>query len=101
VRNLALRWTDGGGDHTRALVAGCTISLGRDPECDVVFDDLTISRRHAEVVEVDGRVYLRHLSRTNPTYVNGRATVGTVELQAGDELWLPVVAVQVIGIEPS
>ena len=101
MRNLALRWTDGDGDHTRALVAGATLSLGRDPGCDVVFDDLTISRRHAEIVEMDGRAYLRHLSRTNPTYVNGRATIGTVELREGDQLWLPVVAVEVIGLESS
>jgi len=36
-----------------------TYLIGRNPECDIVLADATISRRHAELVEAaDGRFYL-------------------------------------------
>lgn len=72
--------------------------LGRDPACDVVFTDATVSRRHCEVFERDGRVWLRHLSGKNATYVNGRIVVGEVALAARDVLRLPVVEVRVVEV---
>lgn len=81
---------------TVPIPADRVLVLGRDPTCDLVFADATVSRRHCEVYDRDGRVWLRHLSGKNATYVNGRIVVGEVALAAGDVLRLPVVEVRVV-----
>ena len=51
--------------------------IGRDPAFSPgaagrIGDNDYVSRRHAEVfIKYDGCTYVRHLSATNPTYVNG------------------------------
>lgn len=66
------------------------VRVGRDPEfsphADHITDNEFVSRRHAEVFMRDGRIYVRHMSTTNPTYHNGDpiATPGT-EAQLFDE----------------
>ena len=61
--------------------------IGRNPDCDLVVTDPTVSRRHAELRLQDGRWILADLGSSNGTRVNGwrvrRATVGV-----GDELML-------------
>lgn len=67
-----------------------SVCVGRDPEfsphADHITDNEFVSRRHAEVFMRDGRIYVRHMSTTNPTYHNGDpiATPGT-EAQLFDE----------------
>ena len=67
-----------------------SVRVGRDPEfsphADRITDNEYVSRRHAEVFMKDGRVYVRHMSTTNPTYHNGDpiAAPGT-EAQLFDE----------------
>jgi pSer/pThr/pTyr-binding forkhead associated (FHA) protein len=47
------------------------LTIGRDSDCDVVFDEPEMARRHA-VIEISGdSVYLRDLGSTSGTYVNG------------------------------
>jgi hypothetical protein len=61
--------------------------IGRNPDCDLVVMDPTVSRRHAELRRENGRWILADLGSSNGTRVNGwrvrRATVGI-----GDELML-------------
>jgi FHA domain/Domain of unknown function (DUF1707) len=61
--------------------------IGRNPDCDLVVMDPTVSRRHAELRREGGRWILADLGSSNGTRVNGwrvrRATVGV-----GDELML-------------
>jgi hypothetical protein len=65
----------------RALV------IGRNPDCDLVVEDPTVSRRHAELRREAGHWILSDLGSSNGTRVNGwrveRATVGV-----GDEVML-------------
>ena len=77
------------------------ISIGRDPACDVCIADAALSRRHALVLGRGGRAWLRHLSRTNATYVNGRFVRAEVELHAGDELCLPVALLRVVPLSET
>lgn len=49
-----------------------SLVLGRDAEADIVLDDITVSRRHAEVVWMDRHWLLRDLGSTNGTLLNGR-----------------------------
>ena len=59
--------------------------IGRAPDCDVFLDDVTVSRRHAELL-VDGDQFtIRDLGSLNGTFVN-RKRVESAELNDGDEV---------------
>lgn len=60
-----------------------TVSLGRSKECDLVVDDPSASRRHAEVRSENGDYWLVDLGSTNGTEVNGRR-IDRVKLEPGD-----------------
>jgi pSer/pThr/pTyr-binding forkhead associated (FHA) protein len=98
-RRLALTWTCDGRQRHVAIPEVGALYMGRDPDCDVVFHDGAFSRRHALVYGRGGRAFVRHLSTTNATYLNGRVVMGEAELRAGDELWLPVALVQVVALD--
>lgn len=59
--------------------------IGRDPQCDLCFDDPSVSRRHARIEKTDGAFWIENLSRTAPTTVNGR-DCGRRRLVSGDQL---------------
>lgn len=63
----------------RALV------LGRAESCDVIVRDLSVSRRHCEILWVDGALHLRDLGSVNATFVNGHL-VTDAQLAEGDEV---------------
>ena len=66
------------------------ITLGRHPDCDVVFPEnaRTISRRHAEIRREGNRFLLRDTS-SNGTFVNGKQNA-EVFLKNGDVLILGI-----------
>lgn len=77
------------GSVQKIIVDG--IEIGRSSKCQVRYDDafITVSRRHAAIVKVgEGRWKLIHLSKTNPTYVNGIPVNSSCYLQNGDEIRL-------------
>ena len=61
------------------------VSLGRDPSSDIFLDDITVSRRHAEVERDGARYSIRDVGSLNGTYVN-RQLVEHGELSEGDEV---------------
>ena len=61
------------------------VSLGRDPNSDIFLDDVTVSRRHAEVERRGARYSIRDAGSLNGTYVN-RKLVEQGELSEGDEV---------------
>jgi hypothetical protein len=66
--------------------AGLRTLIGRSPECHVFLDDVTVSRRHAEIVrEDDQRYVIRDLGSLNGTFVN-RRRIESAELSADDEV---------------
>lgn len=71
------------GDRFR--LAGTRTRLGRHPECDVSLDDISVSRRHAEIERRSDEFVLRDVGSLNGTYVNQRR-VDSVVLQQGDEI---------------
>jgi pSer/pThr/pTyr-binding forkhead associated (FHA) protein len=86
VRGPALVVRAGGGraGETFELADPRTL-VGRSPDCDVFLDDVTVSRRHAEVVH-EGEVYvIRDLGSLNGTFVNRRRIESSV-LAADDEV---------------
>lgn len=66
------------------------IEIGRDPRCQVRFDDTftTVSRRHAAIVRDGEQWKLIQLSTTNSTYLNGHHVHKEWYLQNGDEIQL-------------
>lgn len=66
------------------------IELGRDPRCQVRFDETfeTVSRRHAAIVKDGENWKLVQLSQTNSTYLNGHKVEKEWYLQNGDEIQL-------------
>jgi hypothetical protein len=59
--------------------------IGRAPECDIFLDDVTVSRRHAELLHDRGRFTIRDLGSLNGTFVN-RTRVESAELHDDDEV---------------
>jgi two-component system cell cycle response regulator len=59
------------------------VTIGREPENSVALDDVNASRRHAVVIEVDGKVLVRDLDSKNGTYV-GNEQITEHELQDND-----------------
>jgi hypothetical protein len=59
--------------------------IGRSPECDIFLDDVTVSRRHAELIQSAARFTIRDLGSLNGTFVN-RKRVEAVELRDDDEV---------------
>ena len=64
-----------------------TTTLGRAPDCDIVLDDVTVSRRHAECHRDGDRCTFTDLGSLNGSYVN-RQVVDRRELADGGEIWL-------------
>jgi hypothetical protein len=62
--------------------------IGRSSECDIQVVEPAVSRRHAELVWDGQRLILRHLSRVNPTLVNGVSVTDKQILSSGDEIGL-------------
>lgn len=61
------------------------VSIGRHPESTIYLDDVTVSRRHAEVHKVGGAYVVRDLGSLNGTYV-AQERVEERQLLHGDEL---------------
>lgn len=72
----------------RYLLDTDVTSVGRHPEADIFFDDVTVSRRHAEITRSGRSFELVDQRSLNGTYVNGeradRAVLGNgTEVRVG------------------
>ena len=61
------------------------VTAGRHPDSVIFLDDITVSRRHAEVRQKDGGYEVCDVGSLNGTYLN-RERVETAKLNDGDEL---------------
>jgi len=59
---------------------------GRHPDSDIFLDDITVSRRHAEVVHDNDGYKLRDVGSLNGTYLNRERIESESNLENGDEL---------------
>lgn len=67
------------------LLEGESTSLGRNPSSDVFLDDVTVSRKHAEIHRLGGTFSIHDAGSLNGTYVN-RERVEQTALANGDEI---------------
>ena len=85
----------GGSSGNFALGGVC--GIGRGEANQVRLDDDHISRRHAELANVDGVIFLRDLGSSNGTYVNGERVTGACRLYHGDEVRFDTATFQLVG----
>jgi pSer/pThr/pTyr-binding forkhead associated (FHA) protein len=60
-------------------------NIGRHPDSEIFLDDITVSRRHAEIRRSDGAFSVHDIGSLNGTYVN-RERVEQSQLRSGDEI---------------
>jgi pSer/pThr/pTyr-binding forkhead associated (FHA) protein len=72
-------------EGTRIALNGDVVTLGRSPEAGVFLDDVTVSRRHAEITQAAGRWTLADNNSLNGTYLN-HDRIDNHILQNGDEV---------------
>jgi hypothetical protein len=64
---------------------GDRTTIGRSPDCGIFLDDVTVSRKHAELLRRDDRWLIEDGGSLNGTFVN-RRRVESAELDDGDEI---------------
>lgn len=62
-----------------------TTRAGRHPDSDIFLDDITVSRRHAEIVRRGDGYVVRDVGSLNGTYLN-RERIDEAPLEPGDEV---------------
>jgi pSer/pThr/pTyr-binding forkhead associated (FHA) protein len=70
------------------------VLVGRDPSCDMVIEDKSVSRRHAYFERRGAGWAIVDQGSANGTFING-AQVMDAELQDGQELRLGMVPLRV------
>jgi hypothetical protein len=60
-------------------------TIGRSPDCGIFLDDVTVSRKHAVLLQRNGVFTIEDQGSLNGTFVN-RKRVESAELTDGDEL---------------
>jgi S1-C subfamily serine protease len=80
-----------------------SISVGRDPSCELQFDpeqDLDVSARHAVILVKEARWYVRDAESRNGTFVNGHRIAKDTPLDDTDQIRLgpdgPVVEFRLV-----
>lgn len=85
VGNGVLVVRSGPAEGERFILKGERVVVGRNVDCDIVLDDVTVSRRHATLCNRDGTYSVHDEGSLNGTYVN-QARVEERMLAHGDEL---------------
>jgi hypothetical protein len=86
ITGPALVVRSGGGMAGQSFQPADGLTLvGRSPECDIFLDDVTVSRRHAEIVRDGDTFTIRDLGSLNGTYVN-RKRIESAVLENDDEV---------------
>jgi Protein of unknown function (DUF3662)/FHA domain len=70
----------------RLLVPPRGAELGRSRDCDIVLDDSSVSRRHAELRPAGSAWTIEDLDSTNGVRVNGISVHGPQRLRTGDRI---------------
>jgi pSer/pThr/pTyr-binding forkhead associated (FHA) protein len=85
ISGPALVVRSGGGRAGETFHPEGETTIGRSPDCGIFLDDVTVSRKHAVLVERNGSFFVEDQGSLNGTFVN-RKRVESAELEDGDEL---------------
>ena len=81
---VALVGMDSGFERSRWELREPLAILGRDADCQVCIADLSVSRRHAQILQQPTGFFISDLQSSNSTTVNGTPLDGPVALHSGD-----------------
>ena len=70
----------------RFLLDDDEVMSGRHPDSDIFLDDVTVSRRHAEVAKAGDGYVVRDVGSLNGTYLNRERIEADMPLNNGDEV---------------
>jgi len=70
---------------SKFLLDASVTRAGRHPNSEIFLDDITVSRRHAEIVREDNGYRVRDVGSLNGTYLN-RERIDEASIGNGDEL---------------
>ena len=65
---------------------GGTIVIGRHPDCDIIIDDASVSRRHAQIENENGVYFIQDLESRNGTFLNSQSIHRSTRLFDGSEI---------------
>jgi pSer/pThr/pTyr-binding forkhead associated (FHA) protein len=86
IKGPALVVRAGGGRAGETFHLSSTRTLiGRSPDCEVFLDDVTVSRKHAVLLEENGSFAIQDEGSLNGTFLN-RRRIESAKLEDGDEL---------------
>lgn len=78
--------TRGPGAGSRFVLDRDVVNAGRHPDSSIFLDDVTVSRRHAELARSGGGWLVRDVGSLNGTYVNRQRIEDEAPLANGDEV---------------
>lgn len=76
------------------------IIIGRNSEYDMVLHEDMVSRRHAKLITLHGKIVLQDLKSTNGTFVNGEK-ITVARLQVGDRVLVGTSLMQLMEMEST
>jgi pSer/pThr/pTyr-binding forkhead associated (FHA) protein len=86
----------------RYELSQAAFTIGRDPACDLVIQDSSISRRHAQIIrQEDGFFYAQDLGSQNGTAVNGQRLTAPHRLSEGATLTLGTIPLRFVSNPPA
>ena len=77
----------GPGSGSRFLLDQDVTVAGRHPNADILLDDVTVSRKHAEFIRIDNGFEVRDLGSMNGTYAGGNRVDAQI-LERGSEVMI-------------
>ena len=60
--------------------------IGRHPDCEVLVDDTSVSRKHAQILQKDNEFWIEDLKSRNGTYLNEQQVQKVTRLYNGDKI---------------
>ncbi|RMF17628.1 MAG: FHA domain-containing protein [Gammaproteobacteria bacterium] len=73
-----------------------TVTIGRDPECDITIPVSHLSRRHCQLTVAGAHLLIKDLGSTNGTFLNGEQ-IAEGRAKPGDKIRFDVITFEVVG----
>ncbi len=86
-----------GGEFKGSKIVTLPCFIGRSKEAGLTISHPSVSRKHCELLEEEGKIFLRDSGSLNGTLLKGEFVEGPVEIQLGDEF---VIGDLLIRLEP-
>ena len=90
-----------GKEILRVPLKGPSMTIGRDPQCDLHLDNRALSRRHAQIEKRGAAIWVRDLNSQNGTFVNGERIGNPMALNGGDLVEVGRYQVRIEGVDEA